>query len=261
MYDWPGLTGASDALWSLLAQALREAGLENVPDTLHRKGPPEAVWSHPDMLLSQTCGYPFTHEFHRKLTLAAVPVYDTPGCQGATYSSAIVVRARSGHKALSDLRGRTAAFNSTQSMSGHLALKLVFARLAENGRFFGRTVCSGSHVKSMQMVAGGKADAAAIDAVCYGLAAKHLPQLTARLEVIAWSPRAPALPLVTAPGRPQIQLDMIRTALQNVVKTARFARLREPLLISGFEFPAEQVYDQVLQFENWCAVTGYKDLA
>ncbi len=51
------------------------------------------------------------------------------------------------------LRDARAAFNTRDSMSGMLALKLVFAPLAGRRRFFAGAIETGSHVGSMRAVA------------------------------------------------------------------------------------------------------------
>ncbi len=84
-------------------------------------------------LFSQACGYPFTHEFKDLLKYIATPHYAVPGCQGANYCSFIFARF---DQPLDSFRGGIAAVNNPDSMSGMLALKLVFAPFATEGKFF-----------------------------------------------------------------------------------------------------------------------------
>ena len=52
------------------------------------------LWRREDLLLSQTCGYPFRMLGLDALThLVATPVFDVEGCEGARYSSWLVVSA------------------------------------------------------------------------------------------------------------------------------------------------------------------------
>ena len=183
MYDWPEVRQATDALWTALRSAFLDGGIQNVPVELDRTRNVSQQWHSPDLLFSQTCGYPLTHEYDGKLQLVAAPVYDVPGCSGANYSSHIVVNGNSRFNSPSELAGACAAYNGSDSMSGHLALKPVFAPLARDGRFFGKTVVSGGHAASMEMVAGGRADVAAIDCVSYALAARYRPELTSQFRM------------------------------------------------------------------------------
>src|SRR3546814_12893252 len=57
MYDLPGLEAATDAWWAGLAAAFRAEGLHQVPERLTREGGHAALWTAPDLLFSQTCGY------------------------------------------------------------------------------------------------------------------------------------------------------------------------------------------------------------
>jgi hypothetical protein len=62
MYDLPEIRTATDQWWKRLADALRQEGIDGVPDALWRGDDYRMPWTHPDLLLSQTCGYPLTHE-------------------------------------------------------------------------------------------------------------------------------------------------------------------------------------------------------
>lgn len=239
MYDWPEIRKATDAWWSGLAGHLRALGLHGVPDRLVRGGPPEAVWTHPALLLSQTCGLPLARRFHRKLQVVATPCYAAEGCDGPTYSSAILVRDDSGIHSPEDLRGRVAAYNSTDSLSGHLALRLVLAGL---GPLLGGTVETGSHAGSMAAVAEGRADVCAIDCVTWAIAARHRPDLTAGLCRIAWSPAMPALPYVTGTRRSDGHVAALRAGLHAAMHDPALAECRTSLLLASFELAPGNAY-------------------
>jgi hypothetical protein len=113
MYDLPEIRWATDAWWRGLAKHIGiEGSLERGPDHFR-------PWRDHDLIFSQTCGYPLTHEFHGRLRLLATPHYAADGCAGPLYCSLILAREPIDPAAL---RGRVAAFNSPDSMSGMLAL-------------------------------------------------------------------------------------------------------------------------------------------
>ena len=58
MYDPPELHSTVDSWWRGIARALREQGIAEVPDRLERSLALDALWGAPDLLLTQTCGYP-----------------------------------------------------------------------------------------------------------------------------------------------------------------------------------------------------------
>jgi ABC-type phosphate/phosphonate transport system substrate-binding protein len=260
MYDWPEIREPTNAWWTGLARHLRAQGFD-VPEGLTRAEGASAHWGRSDLLLSQTCGFPLMHDFKGRLEVLATPVYDVEGCSGPCYSSVIVVDAAAGFSKLEDLKGATAAYNAADSLSGHLALKCVFAPLSRNGRFFGRVVISGDHAGSMRMVQERQADVAAIDCVSFALARRYRPELASGLAVIARGPAAPALPYVTAAGRPPGDVAGLRQALAAAAADPALAQARQALFIRGLEFLPPDAYLTVLDLEAACAAEGYALLA
>ena len=260
MYDFPELAAATDALWAGLRRHFRSAGFGDAPLSLDRSLNPHAQWRAPDLLFAQTCGYPLTHAFQGGLALLGTPCYDAPGCAGTTYSSAIIVREASKAGAIEDLRGAVAAYNAPDSMSGHLALRSLVGPLARAGRFFAGAVETGSHLRSMELVANRAADVAAIDCVTFALAARLRPELTTQLRILTWGPVAPSLPFVTRTGWSPPKLTRLRRALIEAIADPDLAKPRAVLLIGGAEFLAEDAYGRILALEAEADSHGYTQL-
>lgn len=237
MYDWPEIRHATNAWWQGLA---RHAGLAT---PLDRSTDYVQAWGQPDLVFSQTCGYPFTHEFKGKLNYIATPHYAADGCDGARYCSLVFARE---HVPVEAFRGGKAAINGWDSMSGMLALKAVVAPYATSRRFFAETLVSGSHRQSLAMVQSGKADVCAVDSVCVGLARKHVPALLDGLVEIARSPQVPGLPYVTKSG----DVELWRTALAAAVADPGLAEARAALLLQDVSVLPAQAYDAILTLEN-----------
>lgn len=239
MYDWPEVREATDAWAQGILTHLGQAGtkLDRNPDYF-------SLWRRHDLFFSQTCGYPFTHEFRGRLGYVATPHYAVPGCEGANYCSFIFARE---HRPLADFRASRAAVNNPDSMSGMLALKLVFAPHAEAGCFFSESVETGSHVRSMIAVRDGMADICAIDSVCVALARRYRPDYLEGLIEIARSPMVPALPYVTAPDR---DLDEWRLGLAEAFADANLAPAREALFLKDNSVLADGAYDLILKLEH-----------
>jgi ABC-type phosphate/phosphonate transport system substrate-binding protein len=233
MYDWPEVRAATDAWARGLARHLRGHGFPDVPDVLSRLPDYRGTWHASDLLLSQTCGYPLIHEYRQQLIPVATPHYSAEGCRGPYYSSLVLVRSADAIGGVSDLRGRTCAINDRESMSGMLALKLVFAPWAHKGDFFSRTVETGSHENSLLAVQQGRADVCAIDAVCVALARRYRPELLWGLVEIARSPLVPGLPLVTSAACSREQLGRLRGALAEAFADPELQRERDALLLAG----------------------------
>ncbi|MCB1377729.1 MAG: PhnD/SsuA/transferrin family substrate-binding protein [Alphaproteobacteria bacterium] len=236
MYDWPEIRAATDDWWKGIARHIGiDAALQRVENYA-------SLWLSSDLLFSQTCGYPFTHEFAGKLTYVATPHYDADGCAGPNYRSIVFAREMA---PLESFRGCTVAFNSPDSMSGMLALKLVFAPYAVKGRFFGRAFKTGGHLNSLRAVREGAADVCAIDAVCVGLARRHRPQDLDGLVEIARSPSVPGLPYVTVAGNAM----KLRQAVSAALDDPDLGDVRDQLLLSGLSVFDPQDYIRIVDLE------------
>jgi ABC-type phosphate/phosphonate transport system substrate-binding protein len=113
----------------------------------------------------------------------------------------------------------------------------------------------------MRMVQERKADVAAIDCVSFAFARRYLPELAGGLAVIARGPLAPALPYVTAAGRPPDEIDGLKFALAAAAADPALADARKALFIAGLEFLPRHAYQRVLDLEAACAAEGYVALA
>ena len=133
--------------------------------------------------------------------LPAAPVFRNARAPGRpVYFSEVVVRPDSPAECFLDLRGRSWAYNDPCSLSGYFNLLKKLAAMEEDGGFFSRMCCSGSHLNSMEMVADGEVDAAAIDSNVLSIKLRSAPKLRERLRVIeTWGP-FPIQPVVLRSG-------------------------------------------------------------
>jgi len=100
------------------------------------------------------------------------------------YFSDVIVRRDSPYTSFDDLGGCVWAYNERVSHSG---CNLVCYSLLERGKspdYFGKTVKSGSHLRSLEMVLEGEADAAAIDSHLSDILRSRDELLTGRLRVV-----------------------------------------------------------------------------
>jgi ABC-type phosphate/phosphonate transport system substrate-binding protein len=175
------------------------------------------------------------------------------GCDGAAYRSFIFARER---LPLEAFRGATAAVNSPDSMSGMLALKLVFGPSAWDSHYFGRAIRTGGHLNSLLAVREGRADVCAIDAVCVGLARRYRPDCLGGLVEIARSPSVPGLPYVTRSG----DIDFLREAIAGAFADPELREAREQLLLSGHSVLEPGAYDRIIDLELEMQKAGGLDL-
>jgi ABC-type phosphate/phosphonate transport system substrate-binding protein len=260
MYDLPQLRASHDKLWSSLSKYLTDAGLKEAPTDLTRNIHPAGTWTHPNLVLGQGCEYPLAKFFADRVRLVATPRYAAPGCQGASYRSAIVVREDDPAETLADLRGRRCVINERSSNSGMNMLRASIAPLANGQRFFESVVLGGSHRGSVKMVSAGDADVAAVDCVSFAHFQRLYPSTAALLRILAWTPSAPSLPFITARTTSDEVLGKLRSSLAAVMADRELDDARERLLLDGFDLEPVEGYSEVLRLERVAAQLGYPQL-
>jgi len=107
------MRSANAQFWGALRGLLLEAGLGDGPGTLVFERSPVPARLEAEMLFSQTFGYPLETVFKDQALRLGAPVYDVPGCVGATHRAFFVVRADFPARRLDDLRG--AVFRKSES--------------------------------------------------------------------------------------------------------------------------------------------------
>ncbi|MFW6850610.1 phosphate/phosphite/phosphonate ABC transporter substrate-binding protein [Burkholderia gladioli] len=221
------------------------------------------LWRREDLLLSQTCGYPFRMLGLDALThLVATPVFDVEGCEGARYSSWLVVSAAAhagGATTLAGCRGLRAAYNGEDSHSGMNAFRHAVAPLARGERFFASATAFGSHRKVLEALAAGRADCAAIDCVTFACLRDALPERLDAIRVIGATASAPGLPLIASRRLDGEQVAKLREALDTAL-AADPARARE-LRLLRFERLAPADYETIARFAEEATALGYPVLA
>lgn len=196
MYDRPELTGATDRYWALIRDGLRARGID-APDTLSR-GADDLMpqWLAPDLLLSQTCGFPYRARLHGQVKLVGTPDFGVEGCPPGHYRSVLIARADDPRDTLADFDGTAIAYNDGLSQSGWAAPQNHAASLGLRLPAGPRT---GSHRASLLAVAEGQADLAALDAVTFRLLRRTDP-VAASVKVIDETDPTPGLPYICAQG-------------------------------------------------------------
>ncbi|ABE34990.1 ABC transporter, phosphonate, periplasmic substrate-binding family protein [Paraburkholderia xenovorans LB400] len=216
-------------------------------------------WRRPNLLISQTCGYPFMHGLHEQVQLIATPRFDAPGCEGAHYSSVLVTRADAPFDTLAACRGARAAYNQEDSNSGMNVFRHAVAPLARAGLFFRAALRTGSHLGSLRAVAENRADIAAIDCVTFAFVCDEMPELARQVRRIGTTAPSPGLPLIASGTVPTATVEALREALNEVLaaQPERAKRLR----LQGFSVLPRSDYERIEQLENEARAVGYTRLA
>lgn len=247
------------ALWMELRQALAAAGLLDLPGALFQPDDLAAHWCDPALLLSQSCGYPFATSLAGRVRYVATPRFAVPGCDGACYRSAVVVRRDEPARSLAALAGRRVAFNSRDSQSGYNGLRALVAPHAVEGRFFSGAVETGAHRRSLHAVASGAADVAAIDVVTLALVADSAPHDLDGLRILGHTASVPGLPLITAAATSDADLSRLRHAVAEACRSDSAGG--RALRLDGVEVLPQERYDAILAQRDAALARGYPDLA
>lgn len=260
MYDLPELREANDALWLAIGSRLRARGVRAPPALTRSDAPLEATWLDPRLILSQTCGYPLMTSLGERVALVGTPSYRAPGCDGPYHRSAVIVRAGSTASTLTDLKGLRCAVNQPTSNTGMNLLRADVSILSEGPSFFGEIIHTGAHHMSVQAVAEGAADIAAIDAVTFALLQRLRPTLTRHVRLLHWTVRTPGLPLITSWRHSERTRAILGAVLAEVAADPTLREVRHELMLDGFTPLPRAHYRSILHLAQIAADGGYPEL-
>ena len=262
MYSDPKpLAEATAAFWGFLSASLKEQGIPDVPDRLNATIAYNDAWVHPDLLLAQTCGFPYVKHLRGKVRLVATPVYDHPGCDGPAMCSLIVVHRDSPARVLADLRGAHAAINQPDSNSGVNLFRAAIAPLSRDGRFFSSVIETGGHRASIEAIAGGRADVAAIDCITYGNLLRFDPSSLSKTRILAQTAKGPGLPFITPATTSDKDVLVLQDALKQAIAAPVLAEVRDVLALKDFAVLSDADYQPLAEFERVASDLGYPVIA
>ena len=215
----------------------------------------------PGLFFGHTCGYPLMKHLKDQVTPFCVPVFDVPGTDGKLYSSRFIVAANSAIETLDECRGKVAAMNAADSNSGMNVLRYAIAKYPRSGPFFSRVVQTGGHLHSLEAVADGTADVAAIDCVSYQLIQDHWPELVEQVRSIGFSEKTCGLPFVLPKSRFRdadlgLLVENLNQALANTPET-----IRNRLHLLRFEPVGLEDYQPIVDLETFAKDSGYPHLS
>lgn len=261
---------ADNIFWSRLREKLASQNVD-APVALERTGGDLIdQWQDERLLLSQTCGYPYTHTLmQRGVKIVGTLVYTTnDGLAPGEYRSVIIVKAGTSYKTLADLKGKRAGVNEMGSNSGMNAFRAAVASNFPASELkqgiFSSVTTTGGHMNSVRMVADGRIDVASIDSVSYDLIKRDYPDLAAGTRVLTSTPVSPGLPLITSARTDDKTIARMRTAIKEIVTRPGDAELRwalgEMKLKDFVVIDAQTYHQRIYQLENLAVDKGYPAL-
>lgn len=259
-YDLSETRPYTDQFWFCLVERLTEAGFGSVPTRLMREVHHDEVLEHPDLLLSQTCGYVVATDVGDLVRVVGTPWYSAPGCAESDYRSYVVVHEDNEVADLEATRGLRCVVNEPWSHSGVNALRSLVAPLHEGGVFFESVHRSGSHLHSLTRLQERQADLTCIDCVTHELVRRHRPQLLQGLRTLCTTAPAPAPPFVTSASTSPELIEALRNAVADVLADPRNSQVCEALLIAGVERLDVRSYDGMAMAAERARELGYTEM-
>ncbi|MGE8096401.1 phosphate/phosphite/phosphonate ABC transporter substrate-binding protein [Pseudomonas fluorescens] len=175
------------------------------------------LWLAPQLLLTQTCGYPLMTALRGQVRVIGRPRYELPDSSAGNHCSLLLTRADDPRRTLPALQGSRAVINGEDSNSGMNLLRHRIAALQRNGQFFSSVAVSGSHRESLRWLRDGRADLAAIDSVTFAYLARHAPQEGEGLRVVARSAFSPTLPYIGVASLTDGQIEHLREVMNQAL--------------------------------------------
>lgn len=193
------------------------------------------IWTSPDLLLSQTCGFPFRARLHGMVQLVATPDYALPGCPPGYYNSVFIHRKSDDRTVLQDFQNARFAFNEPMSQSGWAA---PIQHMAQQGVTPGALIQSGSHKASFLAVLQGAADFAALDALTWDIISSIDMEITEDVTTFDVTEPTPALPYITSMTH---DANRLARAMERALATLP-AQTRHTLRLNGLEQISAETY-------------------
>ena len=169
----------------------------------------------------------------------------------SVYYSYIIAAAQANIQGLEGLRGKSFAFTDPLSNTGYLAPSYLLLQKNETPeRFFQKTILTHSHDRSIEAVAKGLVDGAAVDSLVYDALAETNPQLIAQLKIIGRSPPFGIPPVVIPKELPAAEKEKLRALLLVMHEDPEGREILRKLKIERFAQVEDSLYDSVREMFN-----------
>jgi ABC-type phosphate/phosphonate transport system substrate-binding protein len=209
------------------------------------------LWLSPQLLVTQTCGYPLMTQLRGQVQVVGRPVFQLPHSADGNHCSLLVARADDPRQRLENFRGSHGLLNSQDSNSGMNLLRHALAPLQQDGRFFAQVSLTGGHRNSLAWIKAGKGDLAAIDSVTFDYLARDGSEEVAGVKVIGRTACGPCLPYITRVGADAEGIcEAMNQALRELPEMAQVLAISEVL-------PArEEDYQVLLDYQRQAQEQG-----
>jgi phosphonate transport system substrate-binding protein len=200
-----------------------------------------------DMAFVCTGAYIEGHDTFGMEILAAPVVYGEP-----VYYSYTIVDADSAATALADLRGASFAFTDPISNTGTLVPTYLLGQLGETpDTFFGEYIYTYSHDRSIEAVADGLVDGAAVDSLIYDYMLANDDPAIEGTRILATSEPYGIPPIVVHPDLDNDLKRQLRSILLEMHADTEGRAILSAIKIDRFEVIGDSAYDSVREMQAW----------
>ncbi|HWW33283.1 MAG TPA: PhnD/SsuA/transferrin family substrate-binding protein [Steroidobacteraceae bacterium] len=255
------VTPEVEGAWrALLAHVADDAGVPLRYEPYPAPLPLENLWRRGDLGAVFMCGFPIATELARVIPIAA-PIPRAPWAQGrAVYRTDLIVREDAPYRTLEDTFGGRAGWTVAHSHSGFNAFRhhLLAYRSATRPALYAEM--TGNLVTARRVlddVREGRLDLGPLDAYWHLLIARHAPQLTRGIRVLASTETAPMPAFVAGDDAGPDLVRRMREAFTGAVLRPWFAPLAEPLLLEGFAPVTRESFAPLLEWDREARAAGY----
>ena len=214
-----------------------------------------SLWLAPELLLTQTCGYPLMTQLRGQVRVIGRPRYELPHSSQGEHCSLLLTRDDNARFTLSDFYNSRGVINGHDSNSGMNLLRERLAPLQRDGRFFASVAISGAHRESLRWLREDRADLAAIDSVTYDYLARFAPQEVAGLRIVSRSAPSPTLPYIGPLGLSDEQVIQLRQAMNQALQD--LPQVAETLGLQAVLPASEDDYQLLLDYQRQAIDAGF----
>lgn len=162
------------------------------------------------------------------------------------YHSYIIVHNNSGIQEFDDLKGKTFAFVDPMSNTGrYYPLTLLIELQTEPFLFFSNHSYTHSHSSSIEMVAAGDVDGAAVDSLVYDYMIGKDPEIEKQIRIIDKSPPFATPPFIASANLGQDAMENIKELLLGMHESPEGRAILSELGIERFGSAEDEDYDSI----------------
>jgi len=174
------------------------------------------------------------------------------------YHAYIITSKNSPYTSLAELEGKSFAFTDPKSNTGKLVPTYMLAKRFKKTpeEFFSSIKYSGSHDRSIEMVAKGLVNGASVDSLIYDYLYKKGSRYVKLTKIIEKSEAYGIPPVVVTKDIDPSLKERLRKVFLNMHNDPEGRRILNGLMIDRFIVPDDRNYDTVRQMEEW--LKGFK---